>query len=71
MRSWVFMQGYEKGRLIGLRQSIEAALSARELKLTAARRAQLEAETRVEVLQRWHTRAITAPRVADVFAVDR
>ncbi len=83
MQSWVYKQGVEKGieqgiekgiekgKLDTLRQSIEAVLTARELKLTAARRAQLAAETRVEVLQRWLTRASTAPRVADVFAVDR
>ena len=83
MRSWVFMQGYEKGlelgraafekgyeigRLITLRQVIEVALTTRALKLTAARRAQIAAETRVEVLQRWLTRAITAERTAQVFA---
>jgi hypothetical protein len=38
------------------------------MKLTAARRAQLVAETRIEVLQRWLTRAITAERTAQVFA---
>lgn len=29
---------------------------------------QLDAETRVEVLQMWLTRAVTAARAADVFA---
>ena len=72
MHSWVYTQGREKGIEEGiekgLRQSIALALSARGLKLTAARRAQLDAETRVEVLQTWLTRAVTAARAADVFA---
>jgi hypothetical protein len=38
------------------------------MKLSPTRRAQLDAETRVEVLQTWLTRAITAARAADVFA---
>jgi hypothetical protein len=83
MRSWVYNLGHERGieegRVRGLeegiekgidalRQSIEVALSTRGLKLTAARRAQLAAETRIDVLQRWLTRAITAERAAQVFA---
>ncbi len=76
MQSWVYTQGkqrgieegVEKGRQEGLRQSIELALATRGLRLTAARRAQLDAEGRPEVLQMWLTRAITAARTADVFA---
>ncbi len=85
MRSWVYNlghergveegrvegieEGIEKGRLETLRQFIEVALTARGLKLTAARRAQLESESRVETLQRWLTRAVTAERTAQVFSV--
>lgn len=68
MQSWVYTQGREKGVADGLRQSIALALSARGKRLSPARRAQLEAETRVEVLQTWLTRAVTAERAADVFA---
>jgi hypothetical protein len=68
MHSWVYKQGEEKGIEKGLRQSIALALSARGKRLSPARRAQLEAETRVEVLQTWLTRAVTADRAADVFA---
>jgi len=67
MQSWVYTQGREKGLEQGLRRSIALGLSARGLKLTAARRAQLAAETRVAVLQTWLTRAVTAARAA-VFA---
>lgn len=84
MRSWVYNLGYargveegrvqrmeesiERGRLEGFRESIEIALTARGFKLTAARRAQLEAESRVETLLRWLSRAVTAERTAQVFA---
>ncbi len=61
-------KGREKGVEDGLRQSIALALSARTLELTPALRARLDAESRVEVLQRWLTRAVTATRVSDVFA---
>ncbi len=64
-------RGIEKGRLDSLRQSIELALSTRGLRLSAARLAQINNESRVEVLQRWFTRAITAERASDVFAEAR
>jgi len=67
MQSWVYNQGLEKGLEKGRRQSVALALAARGLKLTPARRAQLDAETRIEVLQTWLTRAVTAARAA-VFA---
>ena len=82
MQSWVYKQGVEKGRQEGiekgiekgsqetLRQSIALILSARGLRLTATRRARLDAETRIEVLNAWLTRAATAARAADVFAAD-
>ncbi len=86
MQSWVYKQGVEKGRQEGiekgieegiekgsqetLRRSIALTLSARGLRLTATRRAQLDAETRIEVLEAWLTRAVTAARAADVFAAD-
>ncbi len=67
-------KGIEKGRQEGrqetLRQSIALILTARGLRLTATRRAQLDAETRIEVLNAWLTRAATAARAADVFAAD-
>lgn len=76
MQSWIYKQGEEEGiqkgreagQQAGLRQSIALALAARGFKLSAARRAQIEAETRLDVLQAWLTRAVTAARVADVFA---
>ena len=66
--SSIFLMGMEEGEAKGLRKAITLTCEARGLKLTAARRAQLEGEARVEVLLRWHTRALTAARTADVFA---
>ena len=65
--SSIFLMGMEEGEAKGLRKGIAQILAARGLRLTAARRAQLEGETRVDVLLRWHTLAITASRVADIF----
>jgi len=70
MESWVYKQGVEKGRQETLRQSIATILTARGLRLTATRRAQLNAEARIDVLEAWLTRTATAARVADVFATD-
>lgn len=66
--SSIFLQGMEEGEAKGLREAIALTLTTRGLRLTAARRAQLEGETRVEMLRGWLTRAVTAARVADVFA---
>jgi hypothetical protein len=52
----------------GLRRSIALALSVRGLHLDEASRARLDAEARVDVLEAWLARAVTAPRIADVFA---
>ena len=60
-------KGIEKGEVRGLRNAIVLTLGARGISLTATRRAQLDAEARAEVLQRWLTRAVTAARVADIF----
>ena len=60
-------EGEAKGEAKGLRKAITLTCEARGLKLTAARRAQLEGEARVEVLLRWHSRALTAARTADIF----
>ena len=60
-------KGIQRGEAKGLRAAIAQMLAARGLRLTAARRAQLEGEARVDVLLRWHTLAITASRVADIF----
>ena len=65
--SSIFLMGMEEGEAKGLRKAITLTCEARGLKLTAARRAQLEGEARVEVLLRWHTRALTAARTADIF----
>ena len=69
--SSIFLMGMEegeaKGEAKGLRKGIAQILAARGLRLTAVRRAQLEGEARVEVLLRWHTRALTAARTADIF----
>lgn len=75
MQSWIYKQGeekgVEKGRAEGaagtLRQAIEKALTARKVRLTTGRREQLAAESRVEVLQAWFDRALSATRAADVF----
>lgn len=75
MQSWIYKQGEEKGIEKGreegtaetFRQAIEKALAARKVRLTAARREHLAAETRVEVLQAWFDRALTAARTGDVF----
>lgn len=61
-------QAIERGEAKGLREAIAVTCEARGLKLTAARRAQLEGEARAEVLRGWLTRALTAARTADVFA---
>lgn len=75
MQSWVYKQGQEQGLNEGivrgeakaLREAIETTLSSRKFRLTPTRRAQLDAEVRVEVLQSWFKRALTADRAADVF----
>ena len=79
MQSWIYKQGeqkgiergIEKGRVEGaagtLRQAIEKALAARKVRLTAGRREQLAAESRVDVLQVWFDRSLSASRAADVF----
>lgn len=81
MQSWVYTQGKQKGleegkqkgleegRANELRAVIEQTLATRGLRLTAARRAQIAAETRPDVLRVWFARALTAERVAEVFAV--
>ena len=61
-------KGLARGRAGTLREAIAQTLTTRGLRLTAARRAQLEGEARVEVLRGWFTRALTASRAADVFA---
>ncbi len=65
--SSIFLMGMEEGEAKGLRAAITQTLTTRGLKLTAARRAQLEGEARADVLLRWHTRALTAARTADIF----
>lgn len=84
MRSWVYTQGLEagikkghaegvaegisQGVAQGLRGALVQALAARGMRLSPTRRAQVEAETNPEVLQRWIARAVTVERVAQVFA---
>ncbi len=63
-------RGVEQG-LLALRQAITLALEVRGLSVTLDRRPQLDAETRIEVLQTWLTRAITAERADDVFTDPR
>ena len=83
MHSWIYTQGHqkgleegiekgiEKGTEHGLRMAIAQVLDARGLRLTAARRSQLEAESRPAVLQVWLARAATAERIANVFVDPR
>ena len=59
--------GLEKGLEAGLRTAIEQVCEARGLKLTAAQRATLAAESRQATLQRWLNRAATATSARDVF----
>jgi hypothetical protein len=61
-------EGRQQGRQEGLRRSIALALSVRGLHLDEGARARLDAEARVDVLEAWLARAVTAPRIADVFA---
>lgn len=71
MRSWIYRQGEESGReqaAAALRGAIEKTCSLRKLRLSAALRAQLAAETRLDVLQSWLEGALTASRSADIFA---
>lgn len=79
MRSWVYTQGLEKGlekgreegreegRVESVRALILETLRTRGLRVTAARRAQIESEASAEVLLGWFSRALTAERTADVF----
>lgn len=74
MQSWVYTQGLNKGieqgieqGVLALRQAIAQALDVRGIPVTQAHRAQLDAEARIEVLQTWLTRALTAARADDVF----
>ena len=83
MRSWVYTQGLEKGlekgreegreegrvegRVESVRALIVETLRTRGLRVTAARRAQIDAESSAEVLHAWFSRALTAERIADVF----
>lgn len=76
IQGWIYKQGeqkgIEKGRAEGgaagtLRQAIEKALAARKVRLSTSRREQLAAESRVDVLQVWFDRSLSASRAADVF----
>ena len=60
--------GRQEGRQEAVRDAIRTTLKTRGLRLTASRDARLVAETRLEVLQQWFVRALTADRVAEVFA---
>ena len=79
MQSWIYKQGelkgiekgIEKGRAEGavgtLRQAIEKTLAAHKVRLSTSRREQLAAESRVDVLQVWFDRSLSASRAVDVF----
>ncbi len=60
-------QGIEMG-LTSLRAAIEQVCTTRGLKLTSNQRAKLAAETDMDVLLRWHAKAITATRAKEIFA---
>lgn len=61
-------EGEERGELRALRRTLDATLTTRGLKLTAKRREQIERETNADVLMAWIQAAVTAERIADVFA---
>jgi len=75
MQSWVYTQGLnkgiEQGLEKGLRMAIAQTLTARGVRLSDARRARLDAEARIEVLQAWLTRAANAEHAAEVFTDPR
>ena len=73
VKSWVYQQGQQKGVEQGIEQGLRwmrdalyATLAARKIRVTAARRQQIESETRPEVLTGWLERTATATRLADV-----
>ena len=80
MNSWLYQdalkqgreqgreQGKELGELLALRRALAATLTTRGLRLTAKRREQIERETSADVLMAWIQAAVTAERIADVFA---
>jgi hypothetical protein len=61
-------EGRKEGREEGLRDAILDVCAARSLTLTEAQRARLAAETDAATLRRWHSRAVTAATVAELFA---
>jgi predicted transposase/invertase (TIGR01784 family) len=61
-------QGFQQGRVEGLRTAIAAVLSARGLDCSQENREKVAACGDVATLTRWHTRAVTAPSEAEVFA---
>ena len=63
--------GHQEGRCEATREATRTTLKTRGLGLTAARSAQLAAEARADLLDEWFVRALTAVRVADVFADPR
>ncbi len=64
----LMQQQLQKGREQGLREAIQQLCATRGLKLTATWRAKLDAETRAEVLMRWHARAVTASKAREIFS---
>ncbi len=52
----------------GLRDAILQTCATRSLRLSAAQRAKLAAQTDTTVLLAWHGRALTAARVSEIFA---
>jgi len=61
-------QGIERGIEQGLRDAIEQVCVARGLRLTAAQRAKVAAETRTDTLRRWLSRAATEARATAIFS---
>ena len=61
------LAGLQEGLQEGLRTAIAQVCSTRRLRLTAAQRAALAAADDPATLRRWHARALTAARAADIF----
>ena len=66
-REQLIQQGHRRGQADALRDAIASVLVVRGLGCSEARKAKLAACEDVWLLTRWHTRAVTAASVAEVF----
>jgi hypothetical protein len=59
--------GKAEGKAEGLREAVRSVLLARGFKVTQRSRQRIESCADLHTLQRWHKRAVTAVKIADVF----